>query len=68
MWAEAVQGVITLAIGRDEATESIVLVLTSALTAVNLADGDLDGDVVVGLNDVVGGAALEGAVTVDKEV
>jgi hypothetical protein len=49
--------------GRDEAAESIVLVLAGALTTVNLADGDLDGDVVVGLNNVVGGAAPEGAVT-----
>jgi hypothetical protein len=49
--------------GRDEAAESVVLVLAGALTAVNLADGDLDGDVVVGLDDVVGGAAPEGAVT-----
>jgi hypothetical protein len=49
--------------GRDEAAESVVLVLAGAPTAVNLADGDLDGDVVVGLNDVVGGAAPEGAVT-----
>jgi hypothetical protein len=66
--AEAVQGVIALATGTDEAAESIALVLAGVATVlVDLADGDLDGGVVVGLDDAVGGAALAGDVAVGKE-
>ena len=41
------------------------MVLTGvAAVLVNLGDGDLDGGVVVGLDDAVGGAALAGDVAV----
>jgi hypothetical protein len=60
---ETVQGVIALAAGTDEAAQSVGLVLAGvAAVLVNLADGDLDGGVVVGLDDAVGGAALAGDV------
>lgn len=56
---EAVEGVVALATGTDEAAQSVGLVLAGvAAVLVNLADGDLDGGVVVGLDDAVGGAAL----------
>ncbi|GMG07637.1 unnamed protein product [Aspergillus oryzae var. brunneus] len=60
---EAVQGVIALTAGTDETAKSVALVLAGvAAVLVNLADGDLDGGVVVGLDDAVGGAALAGHV------
>jgi hypothetical protein len=65
--AEAVQGVIALATGTDETAEGVALVLAGVATVlVNLADGDLDRGVVVGLDDAVGGAALAGDVAVRK--
>jgi hypothetical protein len=66
---EAVEGVIALTAGTDEAAKSVGLVLTSVATVlVNLADGELDGGVVVGLDDAVGGAALAGHVAVESKV
>ena len=63
--SEAVQGVITLTTGTDETAQSVGVVLAGVATVlVNLADGDLDGGVVVGLDDAVGGAALAGHVAV----
>lgn len=65
---EAVEGVVTLTAGTDEAAESVGLVLTSVTAVlVNLADGQLDGGVVVGLDDAVGGAALARHVAVGWE-
>lgn len=62
---QAVERVVTLAAGTDEAAESEGLVLAGVATVlVNLADGELDGGVVVGLDDAVGGAALAGHVAV----
>ena len=63
---EAVEGVVALAHGADEAAEGVDLVVTLDGTAVlvDLCDGDLDGTVVLGLDDAVGGAALAGDVTV----
>lgn len=67
--AEAVQRVIALTTGTDETAEGVALVLAGVATVlVNLGDGDLDGGVVVGLDDAVGGAALAGDVAVRKEV
>jgi hypothetical protein len=64
--SEAVEGVVALTAGTDEAAESEGLVLAGvAAVLVNLADGDLDGGVVVGLDDAVGGAALAGHVEID---
>lgn len=64
---EAVQGVIALATGTDEAAQSVGLVLAGVATVlVDLADGDLHGGVVVGLDDAVGGAALAGDVAVGE--
>lgn len=66
--SEAVEGVIALTAGTDETAESVGLVLTGvAAVLVNLADGQLDGGVVVGLDDAVGGAALAGHVAVEKK-
>jgi hypothetical protein len=67
--SKAVEGVVALTAGTDEAAESEGLVLAGvAAVLVNLADGDLDGGVVVGLDDAVGGAALAGHVAVERKV
>ena len=64
---QTVEGVIALATGADEAAESVGVVLAGvAAVLVNLADGDLDRGVVVGLDDAVGGAALAGHVAVEE--
>lgn len=56
---KSVECIIALAHGTDEATQSVDLVLASSTAAlVDLCDGDLDGSVVLGLNDAVGGRAL----------
>jgi hypothetical protein len=57
---KSVEGVIGLAHGADEAAKSVrdVLAWDGASGLVDLADGDLDGGVVVGLDDAVGGRAL----------
>jgi hypothetical protein len=53
---EPVEAVVGLAHGADEATEGVDLVVTGvAAVLVNLADGDLDGSVVLGLDDASGG-------------
>jgi hypothetical protein len=63
---EAIQGVVTLTTSTDEAAQSICLVLTGVpAVLVNLSDRDLDGRVVVGLDDTVGGAALAGDVEIN---
>ena len=65
---KAVEGVVTLAAGTDETTESVGLVLAGvAAVLVNLANGELDRGVVVGLDDAVGGAALAGHVAIGKK-
>jgi hypothetical protein len=65
---QSVQGIVGLAHGTDEAAESVDVVLTGDGTAglVNLGDGDLDGTVVLGLDDTVGGRALAGDVAVGE--
>lgn len=66
---EAVKGVVTLATGTDESAQSVGLVLAGvAAVLVNLADGELDRGVVVGLDDAVGGAALAGHVAIRGDV
>jgi hypothetical protein len=57
---KAVHGVVALAHGADEAAEGVDLVVALDGTAVliDLRDRDLDGAVVLGLDDAVGGAAL----------
>lgn len=57
---QSVQRVVGLAHGADEAAEGIDVVLAGdgAAVLVNLGDGDLDGAVVLGLDDAVGSAAL----------
>lgn len=67
--SEAVHGVVGLAHGADEAAEGVDVVLAGDGTAVlvNLGDVDLDGTVVLGLDDAVGGAALAGDVTVGRD-
>lgn len=60
---QAVDGVVALTHGADEAAEGVGLVLAGvAAVLVDLADGDLDGGVVLGLDDAVGGRALAGDV------
>ncbi|PKX88228.1 uncharacterized protein P174DRAFT_434355 [Aspergillus novofumigatus IBT 16806] len=52
----------------EEAAEHIALVITGVATVlINLADGDLDGGVVVGPDDVVSGAALAVDAAIRKE-
>lgn len=50
--AEAVHGVIGLAHGADETAEGVDVVLAGdgAAVLINLGDGDLDGSVVLGLD------------------
>lgn len=63
---QSVQGIVGLAHGADEAAEGVNVVLAAdgAARLVNLGDGDLDGGVVLGLDDAVGGRALAGDVAV----
>jgi hypothetical protein len=62
--SEAVDAVVRLAHGADEAAESVGLGLASeSAVLVDLGDADLDRAVVLGLDDAVGGAALAGDVT-----
>lgn len=65
---EAVQGIVALAHGADEAAQSVDLVLAGDGTAVlvNLGDGNLNGAVVLGLDDAVGSAALARDVAVKE--
>jgi hypothetical protein len=57
---EPVEAVVALAHGADEAAEGVDLVVTSVTAVlINLADADLDGGVVLGLDDASGGR-LEG--------
>ena len=66
--SQTVEGVIALTTGTNEAAQSVGLVLAGvAAVLVNLANGELDGGVVVGLDDAVGGAALAGHVAVGRE-
>lgn len=52
---EPVQAVVRLAHGANEAAEGVDLVLAGvAAVLVNLADGELDGGVVLGLDDASG--------------
>ena len=62
---EAVHGVVALGHSANETGESVDVILAGDLTAVlvNLGDRDLDGGVVLGLDDTVGGRALPGDVT-----
>ena len=64
---QSVQGVIALTHRSDETAEGVdvVLALDSTAVLVNLGDGDLDGTVVLGLDDAVGSAALAGDVAGD---
>lgn len=66
---KAVQGIVGLAHGADEAAQSVDVVLAGdgAAGLVNLGDGDLDGGVVLGLDDAVGGRALAGDVAISRE-
>lgn len=63
---QSVQGIVGLAHGADETAEGVDVVLAGdgATRLVNLGDGDLDGGVVLGLDDAVGGRALAGDVAV----
>jgi hypothetical protein len=62
---EAVEGVVALAHGADEAGESIdnVLALDGAAVLIDLGDGDLAGPVVLGLDNAARRRALAGDVT-----
>lgn len=62
---QSVQGIVALAHGPYESAQGVDLVLARvSAVLINLADGDLDRCVVLGLDDAVGGAALAGDVTV----
>ena len=62
---QAVEGVVALAHGADEAAEGVGLVLAGVpAVLVDLANGELDRGVVLGLDDAVGRRALAGDVAV----
>jgi hypothetical protein len=67
--SQAVQGVVALAHRADEAAEGVDMVLAGdgAAVLVNLGDRNLDGTVVLGLDDAVGGAALARDVAAREE-
>lgn len=66
---QAVDGVVALAHGANETAEGVGLVLAGvAAVLVDLADGDLSGSVVLGLDDAVGGRALAGDVAGKKSL
>lgn len=65
---EAVHAVVALAHRAHEAAERVHLVLTSgAAVLVHLGDADLNGAVVLGLDDAVGRAALAGDVPAQRK-
>jgi hypothetical protein len=56
---QTVEGIVALAHGADETRESVDLVLAGvSAVLIDLSNGDLDGSVVLGLDDAVGCAAL----------
>lgn len=65
---QAVQGIVGLTHGADEAAQGVDVVLAGDSTAglVHLGDGNLNGSVVLGLDDTVGGRALAGDVTIGR--
>jgi hypothetical protein len=65
---EAVHAVVALAHRAHEAAERVDLVLAGvAAVLVDLGDADLDGAVVLGLDDAVGRAALAGDVPAQRK-
>lgn len=61
---QSVQGIVALAHGSHKSAQGVDLALAGeSAVLVNLANGDLDGRMVLGLDDAVGGAALAGDVT-----
>lgn len=61
---KSVHRIVALAHGTDEAAKGVDLVLASGTAVlVDLCDGKLDGGVVLGLDDAVGGRALAWDVT-----
>jgi hypothetical protein len=66
---EAVDAVVALAHCAHEAAKRVDLVLAGvAAVLVNLGDADLDGAVVLGLDDAVGRAALAGDVPAQRKI
>jgi hypothetical protein len=65
---QAVDGVVALAHGTDEAAEGVDVVLSGdgAAVLIDLGDGNLDGAMVLGPDDAVGGAALARDVTAGR--
>jgi hypothetical protein len=62
---QPVQAVVRLAHGAYESAESVGLVVAGvAAVLVDLADADLNGSVILGLDDAAGGAALAGDVAI----
>jgi hypothetical protein len=61
---QSVQGIVALAHGSYKSAEGVDLALAGeSAVLVNLANGDLDGRMVLGLDNAVGGTALAGDVT-----
>jgi hypothetical protein len=67
--SQPVHSIVALAHGADKAAEGVdvVLALDGTAVLVDLGDGELDGSVVLGLDDAVGGAALARDVTEEEE-
>jgi hypothetical protein len=66
---EAVERVVSLATGTHKSAQSVDLVVAGvAAVLIDVANSQLDGGVVVGLDDAVGGRAFAGDVAVRKEL
>lgn len=67
--SQTVEGIVALAHRTNETGEGVDVVLAGdgAAVLVNLGDGDLDGGVVLGLDDAVGGAALARNVAIRRK-
>lgn len=62
---QSVQGIVALSHRSNETAKGVNLALACESTVlINLSDGDLDGCVILGLDDSVGGAALSWDVAV----
>jgi hypothetical protein len=65
--SKTVKGVVSLTHGANESAESVVDGLSGVTSVlVDLSDGDLDGSVVLSLDDAVGRRALAGDVAIAK--
>lgn len=67
---QSVESIVALSHGPDESREGVDVVLAGDLTAglIDLGNGDLDGSVVLGLDNPVRGGALSGDVAIGEGI